>query len=189
MTFMYSLIRLQSLEKNPKLINVGPTFIPDARVSRTRLCTQSSRVRVKVSEYGLKVSEYGSYKKSPTFQKKYLYENFSLFLVSNSLVCYFAMQDGSQDFDLGPKRLILARDNRLRSCPNIGDSYGTPWARLTNDVLLINKKIPRCLPANLKKCLYFINVLGAFHLGLNPIMSTVCSFCFTQQNIYINMCM
>ena len=29
---MYSLIRPQGLEKNPKLINVGPTSIPEARV-------------------------------------------------------------------------------------------------------------------------------------------------------------
>jgi hypothetical protein len=32
MTFMYSLIRPESVEKNPKLINVGPTSIPEARV-------------------------------------------------------------------------------------------------------------------------------------------------------------
>ena len=29
---MYSLIRLWGLEKNPKLINVGPTSIPESRV-------------------------------------------------------------------------------------------------------------------------------------------------------------
>ena len=29
---MYSLIRLKGLEKNPQLINVGPTSIPEARV-------------------------------------------------------------------------------------------------------------------------------------------------------------
>ena len=35
MTFMYSLIRPQGLEKNSKIINVGPTSIPEARVGDT----------------------------------------------------------------------------------------------------------------------------------------------------------
>ena len=30
---MYSLIRPQGLEKNPKLINVGPMSIPESRVN------------------------------------------------------------------------------------------------------------------------------------------------------------
>ena len=37
----------------------------------------------------------------------------------------FAMSHGSYDSNLGSEILILGRDIRSRSWPNIGDSYGT----------------------------------------------------------------
>ena len=79
--------------------------------TRTRLCTQ--------------VSEYGSQKKLPTFQKKCLKRYFSLFVVPNSVVCYFAMSHGSYDSNLDSKRLILVIVIRSRSWPNIDGTYGT----------------------------------------------------------------
>ena len=35
------------------------------------------------------------------------------------------MSHGSYDSNLGPKRLILVGDIRSKSCPTIGDAYGT----------------------------------------------------------------
>jgi hypothetical protein len=40
------------------------------------------------------------------------------------------MSHGSYDLNLGSKRLILARDIRPRSWPNIGDSYGISFVRV-----------------------------------------------------------
>ena len=44
--------------------------------------------------------------------------------------CYFAMSHGSWELNLGPKKLVLARDMRSRSWLNIGDSYGTYFVYL-----------------------------------------------------------
>ena len=41
------------------------------------------------------------------------------------MLYYFTMSHGSYELNLGPKRLILARDVRLRSWPNIDGTYGT----------------------------------------------------------------
>ena len=60
----------------------------------------------------------------PTFQKKCLKKYFSLFLVPYLVECYFDMSHGSYDSNLGSKRLILARDVRSRSWPNIDGTYG-----------------------------------------------------------------
>ena len=38
---------------------------------------------------------------------------------------HFSMSHGSQDWNMGSKRLILARDIRSRSWLNTGESYGT----------------------------------------------------------------
>ena len=40
------------------------------------------------------------------------------------MLCYFGMSHGSYDLNLSSKRLILARDIRSRSWPNIGGTYG-----------------------------------------------------------------
>ena len=62
--------------------------------------------------------------KVTTFQKKCLKRYFSLFVVPNSVVCYFAMSHGSYDSNLDSKRLILAIVIRSRSWPNIDGTYG-----------------------------------------------------------------
>ena len=48
MTFMYSLIRPQGPEKNSKLMNVGPTSIPESRVD-DQLCMSSEQQNSVVS--------------------------------------------------------------------------------------------------------------------------------------------
>ena len=63
-------------------------------------------------------------KKIPTFQKKCLKKYFSSFLVPYLVESYFDMSHGSYDSNLGSKRLILARDIKSRSWPNIGGTYG-----------------------------------------------------------------
>ena len=42
------------------------------------------------------------------------------------------MSNGSYDLNLGSKRLILARDIRPRSWPNIGDSYGMSYSQISS---------------------------------------------------------
>ena len=53
---MYSLIRPQGLEKNPKLINVGPTSIPEARVCDIHMEVRNRPVSLELwfkQQYGL----------------------------------------------------------------------------------------------------------------------------------------
>ena len=67
----------------------------------------------------------------------------------------FAMSHGSQNFNLGSKRLILSRDIRLRSWPNIGDSYGTHFQIVTEQkVDILNHIVSKdCVVASSRCCL------------------------------------
>ena len=49
------------------------------------------------------------------------------------MLCYLAMSHGSYELNLGPKKLVLARDMRLRSWPNIDGTYGKKDLSLDNN--------------------------------------------------------
>jgi hypothetical protein len=51
------------------------------------------------------------------------------------------MSHGSYDLNLGSIRLILARDIRSRSWPNIGDSYGMSKKSFLNQTIYVHTKI------------------------------------------------
>ena len=81
--------------------------------------SRGSRVRVQVPEYGFwekkaKITNIFKMSKN-TFQ--------SLIFIYKAVAGQFAMSHGSYDLDLGSEILILGRDIRSRTCPNIGGTY------------------------------------------------------------------
>ena len=86
------------------------------------------------------INEYGSNSKFPStgpgsrvriltkitkIFKKLIFFFKSLIFFYKTVDGQFAMSPGSYDPNLGSEILILGGDIRLRSWPNIGDSYGT----------------------------------------------------------------